>query len=83
MHIYRVGTAYTCIYIHMVPAFLLKSTKVLSTLNCRSGERRSCRLSLLSRFRIMNPWLGEDTLGDREEREYMYHKMRDLLLHYL
>lgn len=66
-------TWYTCVYIYIyIPELLLKRTKDFCTLNSRSGERRSCMLSLLSRFRIMNPWPGEDTLGERRRHPYFF-----------
>ena len=68
---------YTCSipttwYIYIIPELLLKRTKDFCTLNSRSGERRSCMLSLLSRFRIMNPWPGEDTLGERRRHPHFF-----------
>jgi len=58
--------------VYIIPELLLKRTKDFCTLNSRSGERRSCMLSLLSRFRIMNPWPGEDTLGERRRQPHFF-----------
>lgn len=58
--------------LYIIPELLLKRTKDFCTLNSRSGERRSCMLSLLSRFRIMNPWPGEDTLGERRRHPHFF-----------
>ena len=64
--------SYHMVYIYIIPELLLKRTKDFCTLNSRSGERRSCMLSLLSRFRIMNPWPGEDTLGERRRHPHFF-----------